>query len=188
MASADAQPGKDAAPPARPRRARLPRLWAVARRAIIRCQAMLRRRLAYRVLKALRIDARDVSKYRESSYRLERKVMELSQALEQRAEEARRAARDHAAAEERLRGATERLKREQESVMETKRKLAAERAALQAAQAQIEELTERAAASEHRAKAAERRAEEVEEEGKIAMTMELSLMLLHSIAKIDKQE
>ena len=36
MASADAQPGKDAAPPARLRRARLPRLWAVARRAIIR--------------------------------------------------------------------------------------------------------------------------------------------------------
>jgi myosin-5 len=47
----------------------------------------LRRRLARKTLKALKAEARSVSKFKEISYRLENKVVELTQTLQKRTEE-----------------------------------------------------------------------------------------------------
>jgi len=54
---------------------------------IIYLQSCLRRRLARRQLKTLRAEARSVSKFKEISYRLENKVVELTQSLQRRTEE-----------------------------------------------------------------------------------------------------
>jgi len=50
-------------------------------------QACLRRRLARKQLKTLKAEARSVSKFKEISYRLENKVVELTQNLQKRTEE-----------------------------------------------------------------------------------------------------
>jgi len=50
-------------------------------------QSCIRRRLARRQLKALKAEARSVSKFKEISYRLENKVVELTQTLQKRTEE-----------------------------------------------------------------------------------------------------
>lgn len=50
-------------------------------------QSCVRRRLARKQLKALRAEARSVSKFKEISYRLENKVVELTQTLQTRTEE-----------------------------------------------------------------------------------------------------
>ena len=47
----------------------------------------MRRRLARKTLKTLKAEARSVSKFKEISYRLENKVVELTQALQKRTEE-----------------------------------------------------------------------------------------------------
>ena len=47
----------------------------------------MRRRLARKTLKALKAEARSVSKFKEISYRLENKVVELTQTLQKRTEE-----------------------------------------------------------------------------------------------------
>jgi myosin-5 len=54
---------------------------------VIWMQSCIRRRLARKELKALRQEARSVSKFKEISYRLENKVVELTQALQKRTEE-----------------------------------------------------------------------------------------------------
>ncbi|KAG8829588.1 Myosin type-2 heavy chain 1 [Serendipita sp. 399] len=54
---------------------------------IILIQSCIRRRLARKELKALRQEARSVSKFKEISYRLENKVVELTQALQTRTAE-----------------------------------------------------------------------------------------------------
>jgi myosin-5 len=54
---------------------------------IILIQSCIRRRLAKKELKALRQEARSVSKFKEISYRLENKVVELTQALQTRTAE-----------------------------------------------------------------------------------------------------
>ncbi|KAG1754199.1 myosin 5 [Suillus lakei] len=56
-------------------------------RHIIYLQSCVRRRLARKQLKALRAEARSVSKFKEISYRLENKVVELTQTLQTRTEE-----------------------------------------------------------------------------------------------------
>jgi myosin-5 len=50
-------------------------------------QSCLRRRLARKELKALKAEARSVSKFKEISYKLENKVVELTQTLQKRTEE-----------------------------------------------------------------------------------------------------
>ena len=54
---------------------------------IIYLQSCFRRRLARKQLKALKAEARSVSKFKEISYRLENKVVELTQTLQKRTEE-----------------------------------------------------------------------------------------------------
>jgi myosin V len=56
-------------------------------RRVVWMQACLRRRLARRELKALKAEARSVSKFKEISYRLENKVVELTQSLQERTNE-----------------------------------------------------------------------------------------------------
>ncbi len=56
-------------------------------RHVIYIQSCLRRRLAGKELKALKAEARSVSKFKEISYRLENKVIELTQALQERTAE-----------------------------------------------------------------------------------------------------
>ena len=53
-------------------------------------QSCLRRRLAKKELKALKAEARSVSKFKEISYRLENKVVELTQSLQERKQEEKR--------------------------------------------------------------------------------------------------
>ncbi|KAG6877996.1 hypothetical protein C0992_008806 [Termitomyces sp. T32_za158] len=54
---------------------------------IIYLQSCLRRRLARKELKVLKTEARSVSRFKEISYRLENKVVELTQTLQQRTTE-----------------------------------------------------------------------------------------------------
>lgn len=54
---------------------------------VVYLQSCVRRRLARKQLKALRAEARSVSKFKEISYRLENKVVELTQTLQTRTEE-----------------------------------------------------------------------------------------------------
>ncbi|KAI6036693.1 myosin 5 [Pisolithus microcarpus] len=54
---------------------------------MIYLQSCVRRRLAKKQLKLLRAEARSVSKFKEISYRLENKVVELTQTLQKRTEE-----------------------------------------------------------------------------------------------------
>ncbi|RGB42533.1 P-loop containing nucleoside triphosphate hydrolase protein [Rhizophagus diaphanus] len=54
---------------------------------IIYIQSCLRRRLARAELKALKVEARSASHYKEVSYKLENKVIELTQNLEQKSQE-----------------------------------------------------------------------------------------------------
>lgn len=54
---------------------------------VIYLQSCIRRRLARKELKALKAEARSVSKFKEISYRLENKVVELTQSLQKRTEE-----------------------------------------------------------------------------------------------------
>src|SRR6266498_2128858 len=54
---------------------------------IIYIQSCLRRRLARAELKVLKIEARSASHYKEVSYKLENKVIELTQNLEQKSQE-----------------------------------------------------------------------------------------------------
>ncbi|EMD34514.1 hypothetical protein CERSUDRAFT_117358 [Gelatoporia subvermispora B] len=54
---------------------------------VIYLQSCLRRRLAKKELKALKLEARSVSKFKEISYKLENKVVELTQTLQKRTEE-----------------------------------------------------------------------------------------------------
>ncbi|PCH38788.1 myosin 5 [Wolfiporia cocos MD-104 SS10] len=56
---------------------------------VILIQSCMRRRLARKELKALKQEARSVSKFKEISYRLENKVVELTQTLQKRTEEKR---------------------------------------------------------------------------------------------------
>ncbi len=56
-------------------------------RHVIYMQSCIRRRYARRELKVLREEARSLSKYQEISYKLENKVVELTQSLQQRSEE-----------------------------------------------------------------------------------------------------
>lgn len=54
---------------------------------VIWMQSCIRRRLAYKELKALKAEARSVNKFKEISYKLENKVVELTQTLQKRTEE-----------------------------------------------------------------------------------------------------
>ena len=54
---------------------------------VIYIQSCMRRRLARKELKALRAEARSVSKFKEISYKLENKVVELTQSLQARTSE-----------------------------------------------------------------------------------------------------
>ncbi|KAL1659717.1 P-loop containing nucleoside triphosphate hydrolase protein [Schizophyllum commune] len=54
---------------------------------VVYLQSCIRRRLARRELKALRAEARSVNKFKEISYTLENKVVELTQTLQKRTEE-----------------------------------------------------------------------------------------------------
>jgi len=56
-------------------------------RHVIYLQSCIRRRYARRELKALKEEARSLSKYQEISYQLENKVVQLTQLLQQRSEE-----------------------------------------------------------------------------------------------------
>ncbi|KAF8633710.1 hypothetical protein AX17_004368 [Amanita inopinata Kibby_2008] len=56
-------------------------------RYVIYIQSCIRRRFARKQLKALKAEARSVSKFKEISYRLENKVVELTQTLQKRTEE-----------------------------------------------------------------------------------------------------
>ncbi|KAI0792931.1 P-loop containing nucleoside triphosphate hydrolase protein [Abortiporus biennis] len=56
---------------------------------VVYLQSCIRRRLARKELKALRAEARSVSKFKEISYKLENKVVELTQSLQKRTEERR---------------------------------------------------------------------------------------------------
>ncbi|KAH9056633.1 myosin 5 [Lactarius vividus] len=56
-------------------------------RHVIYLQSCMRRRLARKQLKGLKAEARSVSKFKEISYRLENKVVELTQTLQKRTEE-----------------------------------------------------------------------------------------------------
>lgn len=57
---------------------------------VVFMQSCLRRRLAKKELKALKAEARSVSKFKEISYRLENKVVELTQSLQERKQEEKR--------------------------------------------------------------------------------------------------
>ena len=54
---------------------------------VIYLQSCLRRRLARKELKALRAEARSINKFKEISYKLENKVVELTQRLQERTQE-----------------------------------------------------------------------------------------------------
>ena len=56
-------------------------------RHVIYLQSCVRRRSARKQLKALKVEARSVSKFKEISYKLENKVVELTQSLQRRTEE-----------------------------------------------------------------------------------------------------
>lgn len=56
-------------------------------RHVIYIQSCMRRRFARKELKALKAEARSVSKFKEISYKLENKVVELTQTLQKRTEE-----------------------------------------------------------------------------------------------------
>jgi myosin-5 len=56
-------------------------------RHVVYLQSCIRRRLARKQLKALKAEARSVTKFKEISYRLENKVVELTQTLQKRTEE-----------------------------------------------------------------------------------------------------
>ena len=56
-------------------------------RHVVYLQSCVRRRLAKKQLKILKAEARSVSKFKEISYRLENKVVELTQTLQKRTEE-----------------------------------------------------------------------------------------------------
>lgn len=56
-------------------------------RNVVYLQSCVRRRLAKKQLKLLKVEARSVSKFKEISYRLENKVVELTQTLQKRTEE-----------------------------------------------------------------------------------------------------
>ena len=56
-------------------------------RRVVYVQSCIRRNLARKELKALKAEARSVSKFKEISYRLENKVVELTQTLQRRTEE-----------------------------------------------------------------------------------------------------
>ncbi|KAK0197407.1 myosin 5 [Armillaria mellea] len=56
---------------------------------VVYLQSCIRRRLARKELKALKAEARSVSKFKEISYKLENKVVELTQNLQKRTEEKR---------------------------------------------------------------------------------------------------
>lgn len=56
-------------------------------RHVIYLQSCVRRRSARKQLKALKVEARSVSKFKEISYKLENKVVELTQSLQKRTEE-----------------------------------------------------------------------------------------------------
>ncbi|KAG7092220.1 hypothetical protein E1B28_008587 [Marasmius oreades] len=56
-------------------------------RHVVYLQSCLRRRIARKQLKALKAEARSVSKFKEISYKLENKVVELTQTLQTRTEE-----------------------------------------------------------------------------------------------------
>ena len=58
-------------------------------RHVIYLQSCIGRRLARKELKALKAEARSVSKFKEISYKLENKVVELTQNLQKRTEEKR---------------------------------------------------------------------------------------------------
>lgn len=58
-------------------------------RHVVYLQSCVRRRLAKKQLKVLKAEARSVSKFKEISYRLENKVVELTQTLQKRTEEKR---------------------------------------------------------------------------------------------------
>lgn len=60
------------------------RLFKSDVRHVVWIQSCIRRRTARRELKALRAEARSVSKFKEISYRLENKVVELTQTLQER--------------------------------------------------------------------------------------------------------
>ncbi|KAI0253895.1 myosin 5 [Lactifluus subvellereus] len=68
-------------------------------RLVIYMQSCIRRRLARKQLKALKAEARSVSKFKERSYRLENKVVELTQTLQKRTEEKNEVAAKLAAVE-----------------------------------------------------------------------------------------
>lgn len=136
-------------------------------RAIVRCQSYLRRRLARRVLRALREEARDVVKYRETSFRLEKKVVELSQEVRARADELRATQSALAAADERARATAERTRTERAQHASVAERLAqAETAAdearhrAQAAEAAAADAAAQRAALETAAAAAAERAAE----------------------------
>ena len=57
---------------------------------VIYIQSCIRRRLARKELRALKAEARSVSKFKEISYRLENKVVELTQTLQERTAEKKR--------------------------------------------------------------------------------------------------
>jgi myosin V len=63
------------------------RAYKSDRKHVVYLQSCLRRRLARKELKALRAEARSVSKFKEISYKLENKVVELTQNLQKRTEE-----------------------------------------------------------------------------------------------------
>ncbi|KAF9562132.1 myosin 5 [Agrocybe pediades] len=66
------------------------RLFRSDVRHVIYIQSCIRRRLARKELKVLKAEARSVSKFKEISYRLENKVIELTQALQERTAEKRK--------------------------------------------------------------------------------------------------
>jgi myosin V len=69
---------------------------------VVLIQSCIRRRLARKELKSLRQEARSVSKFKEISYRLENKVVELTQTLQQRTQERKEVQTKLTLAEEQL--------------------------------------------------------------------------------------
>jgi myosin-5 len=63
------------------------RAYKSDRKHIVYLQSCLRRRLARKELKALRAEARSINKFKEISYKLENKVVELTQRLQERTSE-----------------------------------------------------------------------------------------------------
>ena len=78
---------------------RVRRIFRSDVRCVIYLQSCIRRRLARKQLKALKAEARSVSKFKEISYRLENKVVELTQTLQRRTEEKNEVASKLAAVE-----------------------------------------------------------------------------------------